>query len=437
MDRQSAVRAVTEYVHASRDVLLRDLADLVGEPTEGGTSAELSIQHRLAERWDATDLEVSTWEIDIASLERDDPDFPGQEVPRTTGLGVLGRLPGTNPTNGKTLLLNLHTDVVPPGDLASWSARPYEATSRVIDGREHMIGRGTCDMKAGAMAAMYAAQALLHSGIPLNGDLLLAPVSGEEDGGVGTYSLVRELARRGVRPDACVIPEPTNLDVVPANGGALTFRLTVHGQATHASRRTEGVSAIERFFPLLQGLRELETARNAEVDPLMTRWPVAYPISIGTVHSGDWASTVPDLLVAEGRYGVALGEDVGTARAAFEAAVRRVCAADPWLRDHPVEVTWWGGQFASGTVIPGQTEALIAAVKAAHSTAGGRDQEVYGAPYGSDLRLLSGLGGIPTVQYGPGDAGVAHSADERVATDDVVTAAAALAVLAIDTCGLA
>jgi acetylornithine deacetylase len=59
---------------------------------------------------------------------------------------------------------------------------------------------------------------------------------------------------------------------------------------------------------------------------------------------------------------------------------------------------------------------------------------VYGAPYGSDLRLLTELGGIPTVQYGPGDAAVAHGPDEFVPVDEVVACARTLALLALDIC---
>ncbi len=133
---------------------------------------------------------------------------------------------------------------------------------------------------------------------------MIAPVVGEEDGGLGTFALLR----RGITADACLVPEPTDLDLVPANGGALTFRLHVPGRAVHASRRTEGVSAIDNLRPVLDALLALETRRNTDVHPLMARWPIAYPISLGTVHAGDWASTVPDLLVAEGRLGVALDE---------------------------------------------------------------------------------------------------------------------------------
>ena len=89
-------------------------------------------------------------------------------------------------------------------------------------------------MKAGLVASLWAVRGLTELKVPLRGELLvLATVVGEEDGGLGTYALLR----RGWRADACVIPEPTSLDIAPASAGALTFRITVPGAATHASRR--------------------------------------------------------------------------------------------------------------------------------------------------------------------------------------------------------
>ena len=138
-------------------------------------------------------------------------------------------------------------------------------------------------------------------------------------------------------------PNPPTSALVPANAGALTFRLEVAGRAAHASRRTLGVSALDKLWPILGALAALEARRNAEVDPLMSRWPIAYPISVGVVRAGDWASTVPDLLVAEGRMGVALSEPVEDARAALESAVALACARDPWLREHPVACSGGAG----------------------------------------------------------------------------------------------
>jgi acetylornithine deacetylase len=400
------------------------LAELVRIPSVGGTDAEHEIQARLARELAETGLEIDHWQIPLEELLAE-PDFPGVEVERSEAWGLVARLPGTG--GGATLLLNGHVDVVPIGNPATWS-RPDAFSGDVV--AETLYGRGACDMKAGLVAALAAVGAVRRLGVPLRGDLLLACVPGEEDGGLGTYAMLR----RGWRADACVVPEPTGLDLVTANAGALTFRLRVPGRAAHASRRTEGVSAVEKFLPVLAALQRLEAARNVDVDPVMTRWPLAYPLSIGRVSSGDWASSVPDLLVAEGRFGVALDEPVAAARAAFETAVAQACQDDPWLRGHPVAVQWWGGQFASGR-LPSSSD-LAARTAAAHTAAGGRGQESWGAPYGSDLRLLSGLGGIPTLHYGPGDALLAHAADERVPLAEVATAARALALLALDVCGV-
>ena len=261
--------------------------------------------------------------------------------------------------------------------------------------------------------------------MPLRGDLLLASVQGEEDGGLGTYATLA----RGWRADACIIPEPTSLDVVPANAGSLTFRLRIHGLASHASRRTAGISAVDKFWPIFAALRRLEASRNHEPDPLMSRWDIAYPIEVGQVSAGDWSSSVPDLLVAEGRYGVALGEPPLDARAEFESAVLSACQDDPWLGDHPVTVEWWGGQFASGLTDPDTT--IITELRAAHSDVSAHVQQTWGAPYGSDLRLMTGIGGVPTVHYGPGDAALAHGPREMVPISEVLTAARTLALTAL------
>jgi acetylornithine deacetylase len=275
-------------------------------------------------------------------------------------------------------------------------------------------------MKGGVVAALGALLALKRSNTALAGDVLFAGVIGEEDGGLGTYATLA----RGWRADACVIPEPTALDVLAANGGALTFRLRVPGLAAHACARTSGVSAVEKFQPVFAALRALEASRNADVDPLMRRWDVAYPLEVGSVRSGDWSSTVPDLLVAEGRFGVALDEPVEQARRQFEEAVASV--DDPWLAEHPVIVEWWGGQFASGRC-PAGTD-LVARLLKAHPV----PAEVVGAPYGSDLRLLTAAG-IPTVQFGPGE-GYGHCPDERVSVQQLFDCAETLVNLALDLC---
>ncbi|MBD3782553.1 MAG: M20/M25/M40 family metallo-hydrolase, partial [Micrococcales bacterium] len=261
------------------------------------------------------------------------------------------------------------------------------------------------------------------SGVRLERRLALHSVVGEEDGGLGAFATLR----RGHTGDVAVVTEPTGGRLLTANAGALTFRIEVPGRATHGSTRLDGVSAIDAFAVVQAALRDLEAARNAAPDPLFDGTPLPYGISVGTLVAGDWASSVPDLLVAEGRMGVVLGEDPGACRAALEEAVAAAAAADPWLAEHPPRVSWPGGRFASGRLPSGHP--LAAEVADAVEAVGGVRPAVAGAPYGSDLRLYADAG-IPTLQYGPGDVRLAHSAQESVELAEVVAVARALAVLA-------
>src|SRR5690606_1891806 len=141
-------------------------------------------------------------------------------------------------------------------------------------------------------------------------------VIGEEDGGCGTLAAVE----RGYRADGAVVVEPTELKVAPAQAGALNFRITVPGAAAHGCVREEGVSAIKKFIPLHAALMELERERNqrartdVELGRLFGRYALPYALCIGTLRAGEWASSVPESLVFEGRYGVAPGEDIAAAR---------------------------------------------------------------------------------------------------------------------------
>ncbi|MCG8927553.1 ArgE/DapE family deacylase [Lentzea sp. CC55] len=400
----------------------RLLLDLLEVPSVTGTAAESELQHVLAGHLERLDLDVDLWSMDLPAL-RSHPDFPGGEAPRTEAWGLVA---GTRTQgDGPSLVLQGHVDVVPPGDLAQWKGDPFRPR---VDG-DVVHGRGACDMKAGVVAILAALSAVKAAGTRLNGQVAAHFVVSEEDGGLGAFGTLR----RGHTGDACIIAEPTSGALMVANAGALTFRVEVAGQATHGSTRYAGISAIDAYLPVHQALARLETRRNADTDPLMSAWEIPYPLSIGTVRAGDWASTVPDLLVAEGRLGVALGEDPARARAELEACVAEACAADPWLRAHPAVVTWPGGQFASGRLPAGHPLAALVGEAHADVTGTGRPSE-RGAPYGSDLRLYAGEG-IPTLQYGPGDVRVAHSPQEQVSVNEVVTVTRSLVLATLRAVG--
>ena len=191
------------------------------------------------------------------------------------------------------------------------------------------------------------------------------------------------------------------------------------------------MSAVDLLDVIMPALRELEQARNVHGDERFAHLDLAWPLSIGIVRAGDWASTVPDHLVAEGRYGVMAGEPLAAARSDFEAAIAAACRSDPWLSEHPVVVTWPGGAFASGSLPEGHR--LLDDVSAAVTDLTGRIPAVRGAPYGSDLRQYTAAG-IPCLQYGPGDVRYAHATDEHVEIADILHCARVYTLLALRHC---
>ena len=407
--------ALTES-EVAPDALTAELAELVEIPSVDGTAGEIDIQHRLAEKLAAAGLDVDLWALDLPGLQALDG-YPGEEVDRAEAWGLVA-VSGPGEVG---LILQGHVDVVPAGDLNAWTVDPFAAT--VADGR--MTGRGTTDMKAGVAAILAAIRAVRAR----LGTLADAPtfavhlVVGEEDGGLGTFATLQ----RGHQGRACVIPEPTSLDLITANAGALTFTLEVPGLATHGSTRYAGSSAIDSYLRLHTAVAELETRRNADPEPLLCGLPIAYPISVGRLRAGEWASSVPDRLVAEGRYGLRVDEDPICAQQEFAAAIDAAADTDPYLRDHRPELRWSGGRFRGGSLPPGHP--LADRIARAHADVrGGSRPTERGAPYGSDLRLYAAAG-IPTLHYGPGDVRLAHGPDESVDLAEVQTAARGLGTL--------
>ncbi len=405
-----------------RDAVVASLVDLLAVPSISGSDAEADVQHLLAKDVAALGLDVDLWSMDVDELSAADG-FPGTEAERTEAWGLVGTQAGESDV--PALVLQGHVDVVPPGDLAHWRTAPFEPTLR--GGRLH--GRGACDMKAGVVANLAAVRAIRESGVRLRDGLAVHLVIGEEDGGLGAFGTLR----RGHTGRACVISEPTSGTLITGAAGALTFTLEVPGAATHAATPYAGSSAIDSYVRLHMGLQSLQAERNRIVEPLMREYPTAYPVVIGRVQAGDWSSSVPDRLVAEGRLGLRIDEDPDSARAELEQWIGVVAEGDPYLRDHPPVVTWSGGQFAGGRLPEGHPLADVVARAHADVTGGPAPRE-RGAPYGSDLRLYVG-DGIPTLHYGPGDVRLAHGPEEAVEVDEVVRVVEALVLTVLRTCG--
>ena len=397
-----------------RERLVADLRALVRLPSITGSEEAVAA-------WAADALRDLGMRVEVVSPSpadvRADPDWPGEEMSRSSLPVVIGR---AGREGGRTVVLSGHLDVVPPGDPATWTVDPW--AGEVRDGA--LYGRGACDMKGGVASILAAVRALGAAGdlARLDGEIVVALVPSEEDGGQGTLAAIRA----GVRGDVAIIPEPSNLDVVVAHAGAITFRLTVPGRAAHASQRREGVSALDKLFVLSRALEEDEARRNAaEADPLMTALGLPYPTIIGIVTGGVWASTVLDRITADGRYGVRLGQSPAEAEAELGAAVAAACAQDDFLREHPATIEITGGRFGSARVA--SDDPLPVGLADVIESVSGRRPAILGEPYGADMRLFVTVAGTPCVMFGPGDVRVAHSADEHVPLAEVEDCARVLA----------
>jgi acetylornithine deacetylase len=407
-----AAKAAAAAVDA--DLVTADLAELVR--MRSITGDESAIQGSLADWLEALGMTVEIFHPDPAAI-RQDPSWPGEEVARTVLPVVIGRAgrPGAF-----RLVLSGHVDVVPAGDPSTWTGDAF--SGEVRDGR--LYGRGACDMKGGIAAILGAVRALGVTGAlaALQGEVIVALVPSEEDGGQGTLAAIRA----GVTGDLCVITEPSSLDVVVAHAGAITFRLTVPGKAAHASRRREGVSALDNLQALVRALAVDETRRNQEeTEPLMKALGLPYPTIIGKVSGGEWASSVMDRVIAEGRYGVRLGQTPEAAADELRACIRAACADDSFLAANPATVEIAGARFGSARIAA--DHALPAGLIATARAVTGRRPKALGVPYGADMRLFINVGDTPCVIFGPGDARLAHGANESVPLAEVEACARVLA----------
>jgi acetylornithine deacetylase len=413
---------ISRAVEARRDDAVRLLQELVRVPSV--TGEEGAVQEVVERAFRERGLAVDRWE---ATAEEVAPylDHVGEQKTYSNRPNIVGVRSGR--ADGRSILLNAHVDTVAGGDTSAWSRGPF---SGEVEG-DLLYGRGSCDMKGGLVTHLAALDALADLGVELRGDVSVAATVGEENGGLGALSTVL----RGYRADAALITEPTRLALVPAQGGSLVFRLKISGRAAHAAVRDEGVSALEKFIPVFDDLKKLEEERNATLShPLYKRLRNKVPINVGVVRAGNWASTVPESLVAEGRIGLIPGEEIKPFRKMVAGRIAAGAEDDPWLKENPPKLEWFGGQFAPAEV-PSDAP-ICEAIKHAHERTSGEKLAVEGVPYGADMRLFIRFGEMPCVMYGAGDVNVAHAPDEHVSITELMTATKTIACLLADWCGV-
>jgi acetylornithine deacetylase len=442
MQLSDVERRVCEAIESRSDELVALASDLVGLDTtarEVGDPPrdEAALQEHLARRLGAAGAEVDLWEPDAQELAGMPLVPPGLDF--TGRPQLIARRPGNG--SGRTLVLNGHIDAVSAEPRQAWASDPLAA--QVRDGK--LYGRGSCDMKGGVAAMVFAVEALSGTGVQLAGDLLVATNTDEESSGAGGTALVQ----RGLRADAGIVTEPTGFAVWVACRGSEYGLIRVPGRPGHAEvrqpdwRQGGAVNAIEKSAVVLDAIASLRNdwaVRDGLDHPYLSR-PSLLPTM---ARSGEWPVTYPaecDLTIvvmylpaqADAR---GWGADV---RSEVERWIARESAADDWLAEHPPAIEWWPNGVMPFE-IPASEPIVDTALQATADV--GRPGSLSGLDSWYDGATLTKLAGIPSIGYGPqgfdpDGVSVAHMIDEYVPVDGLIGCAQGLAVCAMRFCGLA
>jgi succinyl-diaminopimelate desuccinylase len=303
------------------------------------------------------------------------------------------------------LVWNGHLDVVPAGDPSAWPHPPWDA--EVEDGV--LWGRGSADMKGPVAAALGAVAALVRAGSPIAGTLELHLVADEERGELGTKVLLREGL---LDADACIVGEPSGMDLGLAQRGGAFFIVTADGRAAHGSTPELGANAIEAIGRVVLSLRD--ALPPDAVHPLVGR-PT---INASVVEGGRAANVVPDRCRLTIDRRTLPGETADDARAGLEALLSRLEAAGPPGIRYSVEL------FGESDPSEAPADAAIARIlRSASIEERGVVPRDIGFTGITDARFYVNDAGIETVLFGPGDLRVAHTSNEHVGVDDLVAAA--------------
>jgi len=379
-----------ELIELTRDLIRISSVIRPGEPA----ATEAAVAHH-----DETWLAKQGFELEVQAVAPGRPNV-------IAWLGEKG--------DGKSLLLEGHTDVVTEGNPAEWIHPPFGAD--LVDGR--IYGRGAADMKSGLAAAMAAATAIKRSGAPLNGRLVVGALVDEEGDMIGARHLCTTAIGREL--DAAIICEPEQNELCLEQRGVVWARVAIRGRMAHGAMPEAGVNPITALGALLNEVPALERRlrklcrksphlRPPTVTPTIARAPVQGVEQSNVIPSS--ARVLLDVRLTPGPDETAVGAEI-------ELACRRAMARCPGatIEWEPVN------GFRLATKVE-RSEPLVRAMVAGVRQATGRRAVFGGVPGSTDGTILRMQLGIPIVTCGPGHRLIPHQADEYVEVAELVDAA--------------
>jgi len=315
---------------------------------------------------------------------------------------TLAAVDGNATTGG--IVLSGHTDVVPV-DNQPWESDPFIVTAR--DGR--LYGRGVTDMKSFSACGLAFVPEFVRRGVrkPLH----FALSYDEEVGCIGVRRLIADIVARGVRPAACIVGEPTGMELVVAHKGKKAWRCRVRGFEAHSSLTPSGVNAVQIACEIVAYIakraREFRDAGKRD-DAYDVPYTTAH---VGTIRGGTALNIVPR-------------------DCTFDFEIRHLPFDDPdrFIRDveqfaagflpamHAVDAGTYI-EFDNLSTLPGfdthDGSEVTALGHACNAT-----QEVGKVSFGTEASLFHGAS-IPTIICGPGHIAQAHQPNEWVSLDQV------------------
>lgn len=328
---------------------------------------------------------------------------------------------------GKSLILQAHVDVVPPGPSDMWTNKPFDP---VVDG-DWLYGRGGADMKAGHAANLFCLDALRRIGLQPSATVYVQSVVEEESTGNG--ALMTHL--RGYKADAVLIPEPEEEMLVRANVGVLWFQVEVRGLPVHVREMGNGANAIDAAYRVIGELRKLEQEWNDARTGREHFADVDHPINlnIGKIEGGDWASSVPCWCRIDCRIGLYPGVKAVEAAKEISDRVSAFARADPFMGNTPPSVTFNGFHAEGYVQAPGtEAEAILAR---AHESSTGEPLKSFMTPGYLDTRVYALYDKIPSLCYGPISENI-HGFDERVSIASLKRITGTMALFVAEWCGV-
>ena len=306
---------------------------------------------------------------------------------------------------GRSLIFNGHLDVVPAGDPSQWRYAPFQG--KLEKGR--IYGRGASDMKSGIASILQAISMIDRSKIRLDrGALILHLVSDEESHG---HQGMGFLTQKGViQGDATLVGEPTDLDLVICQKGALWFRISTIGKSAHGSRPHQGVNAIEKMMRLINRLSSISMEKE---HPMLGK-PT---LNIGTIRGGTKVNIVPDRCEIEVDRRMLPSERKEEVLIEIKEALNLLQSQDPYFQYRMEEI-----DFAEPSEINPDEEIVKMGVEAVQEVRGEKP-EIRGFSGFTDARFYINQCHIPTLILGPGEVGQSHTTDESVEVDSLIQAA--------------